>query len=338
MIVSARPETVFPSASWLDWRYAAQSQGLLCNKLRISSTIRILKRLRKKCGSGWKLVSNCNWTGLFSTHSSLRRVSVYRCFLMFMCLFLTPAQPAQSDPISAQYQAHFQHLLPQHKQPQHKQHNARHFGQYSAAQGLSHNQVSDILQDSSGFLWIATYEGLNRFDGFEFKVFRASEDGASGLGSNYTTSLVEDNEGNLWVGGAQGVTRLALNTYQFKHFDFNQLTNQPGIFVNQLHLDGQNRLWVASNDGVFRFNRQQQSFERIKLPKEALLSGSNDIKALNILQVKSDSKGNIWLLIDDQGVFQLNEESATLQALSTPNPQAVRTMWFDQIQRLWLGN
>src|SRR5687768_17582299 len=72
-------------------------------------------------------------------------------------------------------------------------------------QGLSNNSVRCIYQDRRGFMWFGTYDGLNRYDGYSFKVFRNNFKNATSLINNWINTIDEDSDGNLWVGTRQGV-------------------------------------------------------------------------------------------------------------------------------------
>ncbi|UOQ73962.1 ligand-binding sensor domain-containing protein [Hymenobacter cellulosilyticus] len=74
------------------------------------------------------------------------------------------------------------------------------FRTLTAAQGLSENSVYGIVQDRQGFLWFGTQDGLSRYDGVEFRVFRNDPQHAGSLSSNFILSLAEDKQGQLWVG------------------------------------------------------------------------------------------------------------------------------------------
>ena len=89
-----------------------------------------------------------------------------------------------------------------------------HFERFSVNQGLSQTSVSVILQDSRGFLWLGTDDGLNRFDGYEFKVFRHDSQIPSSISSNHILSLVEDRNGDIWVGTKQGLNRFDVQSEQ----------------------------------------------------------------------------------------------------------------------------
>lgn len=93
------------------------------------------------------------------------------------------------------------------------------FRHYQVEHGLSDNMVTACIQDNDGFVWIGTRDGLNRFDGYSFKVFRHDPEVSSTLGSNWITSLNCDQTGNLWVGTLAGLFR-----YDKEHESFHHLS------------------------------------------------------------------------------------------------------------------
>ena len=88
------------------------------------------------------------------------------------------------------------------------------FTNISIEQGLSQSVVICILQDSQGFLWFGTQDGLNRYDGYEFKIYKNDPDDIQSLSNDWVTSIVEESDGTLWIGtlGAVSYTHLTLPT------------------------------------------------------------------------------------------------------------------------------
>ena len=80
------------------------------------------------------------------------------------------------------------------------------FEKFSTEQGLSQNSIMRILQDSRGFLWICTINGLNRYDGYQFKIFRNIPGDSTSLSNNKILSICEDKSGNIWIGTYGGET------------------------------------------------------------------------------------------------------------------------------------
>src|ERR1700730_1837849 len=74
-----------------------------------------------------------------------------------------------------------------------------HFDHLGTADGISELNPNCILQDSRGFIWIGTADGLNRYDGSKFKIFRNDNKDPESIGNNYVPDLTEDKDGNIWV-------------------------------------------------------------------------------------------------------------------------------------------
>src|SRR5215211_5823950 len=93
------------------------------------------------------------------------------------------------------------------------------FDHISIEQGLSQSSVRVILQDSRGFIWFGTEDGLNRYDGYNFKTFKPDPDVSSSLSDRWITSIVEDQDGYLWIGTRQGgLNRYDSRTEEFDHY------------------------------------------------------------------------------------------------------------------------
>ena len=88
-------------------------------------------------------------------------------------------------------------------------------------QGLSNNAVTCIYKDHNGFMWFGTYDGLNRYDGYSFRIFRNSIGDSTTLSENHVYCISSDNENGIWVGGGKGLNvydpfRTAFFTPRFK--------------------------------------------------------------------------------------------------------------------------
>ena len=94
------------------------------------------------------------------------------------------------------------------------------FDQITTEHGLSNNRVNAILKDSKGFMWFGTADGLNRFDGNEFKIYKYNPDDSTSISGNNVISLCEDRKGNIWVGTfGDGLNRFDRSTGKFTRQD-----------------------------------------------------------------------------------------------------------------------
>src|SRR5882757_2753346 len=137
------------------------------------------------------------------------------------------------------------------------------FKNLSTTQGLSINNATCILQDRKGFIWIGTRDGLNRYDGYTFTVFRSDPGDAHSISGNFIWSLHEDREGNIWAGTIEG----GLDKYQPATGKFIRYTHDPhnpsGISNNTVQSileDSHGDLWIGTADGLDRLDRKKNIF------------------------------------------------------------------------------
>ncbi|WP_133574857.1 two-component regulator propeller domain-containing protein [Pedobacter metabolipauper] len=128
------------------------------------------------------------------------------------------------------------------------------FRHYQVEQGLSYNSVFNILQDSKGFMWFATKDGLNRFDGYSFKIFRSNPSDPKALGSNVTTAVFEDTDGVLWVGTSKGLYR-----YNDTTEIFSPVTATLGTYVSKLKEDPDKNICFISDAKLFSYNKAKNT-------------------------------------------------------------------------------
>lgn len=124
------------------------------------------------------------------------------------------------------------------------------------ADGLSSTTARALAQDEKGFVWLGTQEGLNRFDGYDFRVYRADSERADSLSDSHITSLAADGAGALWIGTVGGgVNRMDLATGSVRRFLVGAETGLVGTQVNALLIDRAGVLWTATQDGAVQFLR-----------------------------------------------------------------------------------
>jgi ligand-binding sensor domain-containing protein/signal transduction histidine kinase/CheY-like chemotaxis protein/AraC-like DNA-binding protein len=216
----------------------------------------------------------------------------------------------------------------------------------STEDGLSQNFIDCILQDSRGFLWFGTWEGLNRYDGYNFKAYKSSASQNS-LSNNLIHSLTEDRAGNLWVG-----TRNGLNHYDFKKNIFTRFLhdslNPKSIcdnWITVVMIDKKGSLWVGTqNNGLDRieFTADGKAFRKITHFTHNNAT-NNSLSGNTIMSLYEDKSGNIWVGTS-QGLNLFNKISETFtpyqyrigntESLSN---NEVRCIFEDQYHQLWVG-
>ncbi len=130
------------------------------------------------------------------------------------------------------------------------------FVRYSTLRGLSSNSQKCVTQDKDGFIWVGTVDGLNRFDGYTFKVYRKNPIDTSSLRSNLINCLYTDSNGNLWIGTYGG----GLSVYDKEKDNFYTYLKFLNNNINSITEDKHRRLWVGTTLGLYMFDPKRNSF------------------------------------------------------------------------------
>lgn len=186
------------------------------------------------------------------------------------------------------------------------QDNPVHFTRIGLAQGLPQSTVHCILQDSKGFIWIGTENGLCRYSDDELKIFRYNKSGANSISSNFIYSLTEDNNGNILIGTANG-----LNIYDTRKETFRVASGEINVQdVSAIFKDSKKRIWVGAKSRFYQYDPVHEQLNRIPLPQD---SYNTTIRGL-----AEDADGNLWI---GYGPFLLKYQPATGKLL--PVPEAI---------------
>jgi signal transduction histidine kinase/ligand-binding sensor domain-containing protein len=218
---------------------------------------------------------------------------------------------------------------------------ALYFKRLNQANGLSNNKVNCILQDKRGFTWIGTDDGLNRYDGNNFIVYKNIPGQSSSVSGNTVTDLHEDKDGLLWIATADG----GISRYDYRlpaEKQFRQYKHQPGDstsipvnIINALLEDKGGNLWLAtSGAAVIRFDKQKEKFTR---PDRMGVWTINDLCF--------DKEGMIWAGREGRSILKIDPRTLQWQAderynnLYSPLPHLVVTSLFkDSKQNIWFGS
>lgn len=202
----------------------------------------------------------------------------------------------------------------------------RQFRTISIAQGLSQSTVYAIVQDKLGFVWMATQDGLNRYDGSSIQVFRPKKGDESTLKSSYIRSLFLDRSGVLWVGGNKGVSSFDYATETFKNYTIDV---KPGEwFVTAIVQDQDNNIWLSTTGGtLYTLDRSKQSFKKVEFHGVSL--GVENIWHLAIWK-------DFLLLATDQGLFKVNAKQGRAERF-LPQLQTKINYVFIADKNIWIG-
>ena len=147
-------------------------------------------------------------------------------------------------------------------QPQQKAGLVR-FEHFSIQDGLSQLNVECITQDAKGFLWVGTQDGLNRYDGYQFKHHFSDRSEPYSLKNDHITSLYVNKQGVLWVGTAGGLQYYEALTERF--LDFRNEPNAPELLktspITAIYQDRNDMLWFGSTQGLVRYHAEDHTFK-----------------------------------------------------------------------------
>ena len=187
---------------------------------------------------------------------------------------------------------------------------AYYFKHYKSENGLSHNTVLSSLQDKTGFLWFGTKDGLNRFDGYTFKIFRNDPDNIKSLGSNFIECLHEFN-GELWVGTDNGLYK-----YNEKSEDFSLLGGTLNKPILDIENDNDGNLWYIAELTLFKYNIESKKTVSYK-----------NIITTYLEEITKTPDGNIWLGFNNN-LYKYHSETDTFSKteinIETKNQLPVR--------------
>jgi signal transduction histidine kinase/ligand-binding sensor domain-containing protein/DNA-binding response OmpR family regulator len=174
------------------------------------------------------------------------------------------------------------------------QNNQFQFSHLNINSGLSHNDVTCIFKDNKGFMWFGTLSGLNRYDGYKFKIFKHSASDTTSLDEDYIVSISEGPDNKLWIETRNGFNIYDPATEKFDHniTDYLRSMSIPDRFIAAIKKDQLGNFWFLHlTEGIFRYDPQHH--KTIHLKHSASDNGS--ISGNTVSDLAQDSQGNLWL-------------------------------------------
>lgn len=200
---------------------------------------------------------------------------------------------------------------------------------YQTGDGLSHNSVWAVMQDSRGFLWFGTNDGLNRFDGLSFKVYRRNEADTLSLGNNFIHCLLETRNGHILIGTKEGLYNFNPATDKFQHISLDGKSfGEDRTSVHCLKEDSKGNIWVGCyGQGLyclspdFKVNRHY---------------GEGRLPSRFVTAIELDPTDDVWVGTDNAGLFRLEASSGNVTATALPK-ENVQTLLRQNDNTLWIG-
>lgn len=188
---------------------------------------------------------------------------------------------------------------------------ARRFSNLGVGTGLSQMSVMKIYQDSKGYIWFGTRNGLNKYDGATMKVYKPNRgDSRSNLVDRQISAITEDGSGNLWVGTSRGLSRLNMATDKIVSYsgsDYPWLSSG----VRTVFIDSQGRLWIGTGRGLYLFEPESEIGQPIHLGTEL------ENEAVTVLS--EDGMGRLLIGTEHKGIYVCDPTLKDVRHFSSAN-------------------
>lgn len=192
---------------------------------------------------------------------------------------------------------------------------------WTVENGLPVNEVNQVLQGHDGYLWLATWDGLVRFDGARFTVFNVGN--SEGLPSNRIADVIESADGSLWLRTGQ------FQLVRMRDGVFTHITEEHGLrdgTTRMYYIDDDARLWIGSDSGVFTFDG-----ERFVPVADQWIDGS-------VEAVLRDRAGNLWVGTQNDGLYRIAQGTATrFDTASGLGSNWITALREDRSGTIWIG-
>ncbi|NKF49730.1 PAS domain-containing protein [Shewanella sp. WXL01] len=203
------------------------------------------------------------------------------------------------------------------------------FETLAAEHGLSMNTVNDLVTDQSGYLWVATQAGLNRYNGAEIKVYL--KNGNSGPSANHISHLYYSKSGQLWLSTlSDGINRYDHKNDAFEHFK--DVTDLPQTGIQAISEDNEGNIWFGSDQGIFIFDPKSLNVTGQYKLNQANLSGEN------ISHIYFDDLKRVWVA-HENGLQLFDSHAKRFHGFQHPAlNQPIHAITQGEDHRLWVAN
>ena len=251
------------------------------------------------------------------------------------------------------------------------------FEKLSMEDGLSSGRANAIIQDNKGYIWIGTWNGLNCFDGYEFKKYIPDYRDSSTLPNREVVALIQDSKENIWIGTTSGLSCLnprndKITSYTFKNRILSLLEDpegniwigtwggglhilnpESGVFerhfnnevISDICEDTNNNFWLATYNGLIKYDRKNNSQKRYL---NDALNPDNSLSNNTTTQVKKSKDGTIWVGTWGGGLNRLIYNTETKdydfshfiksELPNSINSNVVYKLYIDQFSNIWCGS
>jgi signal transduction histidine kinase/ligand-binding sensor domain-containing protein/DNA-binding response OmpR family regulator len=231
------------------------------------------------------------------------------------------------------------------------QSNSLKFENLDTADGLSSSTILEIFQDKEGFLWFGTIDGLNKYNGYEFEVYRSVLNDPTSISNNRINAIDQDNNGNLWIGTNNGLNLFNKKNNSFVHVNLSNkislLNNYRQIINDLLYDDINNTLWVATNSGVVKIALEDFYYDIDKLNYSYYIYNKSNLSTIDSNSasiIVKDKENTIWVGTNGYNLNKYNSKLDVFErkVIVNKNPFELdhlpKQILVDSDNDFWIGN
>ena len=212
----------------------------------------------------------------------------------------------------------------------------------SIRDGLSSNNIRDIIQDQYGYMWIATGDGINIYDGYNITVIKNDPEDSTSLPSNDIYRLLEDRSGTIWISTLDGLVKYDRNKNSFKTFRYSNSVSAQANWVLDIYEDSKDNLWIATNNGNLQFDRKTEEYKRFDL----MMTDNSVIRYVNFGGiVRETDDGRLYNMSQSYGLLKFDYDAQLFVQVPLKDnfnekisPVRHIDMVVDSGNNIWLGN
>ena len=204
------------------------------------------------------------------------------------------------------------------------------FKNITSEDGLSQSTVETIYQDSKGYIWIGTNDGLDRYNGYEFKQYKYNKNDKNSIANNYIIDIMEDKDGYIWISTINGLSRIDTDNDEIKNYSSDKNNgNLSDENLWQIIYTSEDKFLVSSVNGLNLYNQEKDSFDRV-------LSDEDELPSQFIYSLKEDSNGHIWVGTD-KGLVELDKNLKLVNSYQDSIGESeIYNLYEDLNKNLWV--
>ena len=208
------------------------------------------------------------------------------------------------------------------------------FNNLNIEQGISQSTIDVIFQDSKGYIWLGTNDGLNKYNGYEFKVYDY-QDNENSISNSHITDINEDSQGNIWIATIDGVNKLDPDTDEIKNYTTkDKLINSNN--TTEVMITKDKKILVSTDEGLSVYDEKNDKFNKV-------LGLTDELDCQFIYSIDEDHEENIWIGTK-KGVFKISKDFKVLKKFPAENTESslgegdIYTVYYDNDGYIWAGS